>query len=69
MNLKQPKAEKLKPNLAELERIAKSQGVKPFNFDESAGEGAELWNSIEFDEFETWLKDTRIKDTRHENTK
>ena len=57
MSLRQPKGKQLKPNEAEIERLAKLQGVKPFNFDEAVGEGSQLWKNGEFEEFEKWLKD------------
>ena len=69
MNLKQPKTEQLTPDMAELERLAESQNVKPFDFDEASGEGAELWNDDEFNEFEAWLEKTRIEDTEYENAR
>jgi len=70
MSLRRPKVKNtLKPNLEELEKLAKLQGVKPFNFDEAIGEGAELWSNDEFHEFEKWLKDTRVSDTVWENSK
>ncbi len=70
MNLRKPKSEQpLKPNYAELEKLAKAQGVKPFDFDEAVGEGAELWTKEEFSEFENWLKETRVSDTIREKSK
>ncbi len=70
MNLRKPKSKQpLKPDYAELEKLAKAQGVKPFNFDESVGEGAELWTTEEFSEFENWLKETRVADTLRETSK
>lgn len=68
MSLRQPKI-KQKPNNKEIERLAKAQSVKPFNFDEAVGEGANLWKNGEFSEFENWLKDTRVADTVRENLK
>lgn len=62
MSLRQPKGKQLKPNEAEIERLAKLQGVKPFNFDEAVGEGSQLWKNGEFEEFEKWLKDVRVSD-------
>lgn len=61
MSLRQPKGKQLKPNEVEIERLAKLQGVKPFNFDEAVGEGSQLWKNGEFEEFEKWLMDVRIK--------
>ena len=70
MSLRQPKVKNtLKPDYAELERLAELQGVKPFNFEEAIGEGAGLWTKDEFGEFEKWLKDTRVSDTVRENSK
>ncbi len=70
MNLRKPKSKQpLKPKYAELEKLANAQGVKPFNFDEAVGEGAELWTIEEFSEFENWLKETRVSDTLRENSK
>jgi hypothetical protein len=70
MNLRKPKSNQpLKPNYAELEKLADAQGVKPFNFDEAVGEGAGLWTDTEFSEFENWLKETRVSDTIRENSK
>ena len=68
MNLRKTKSKQtLKPNYAELEKLAKKQNVKPFDFDEAVGEGAELWTDSEFDEFEKWLKEIREADTAREN--
>ncbi len=70
MNLRKPKLKQtFKPNYAELEKLAKSQGVTPFDFDEAVGEGARLWTNSEFSEFEKWLKETRVSDTIRENSK
>ena len=70
MSLRQPKVKNtLKPDYAELEKLAELQGVKPFNFDETIGEGAGLWTKEEFVEFEKWLKTTRVSDTVRENSK
>ncbi len=70
MSLRQPKLNtKQNPNYAELERLAKLQGVKPFSFDEAIGEGEKLWTNDEFNEFEKWLKDVRVSDTVRENSK
>ncbi|MGI9056446.1 MAG: hypothetical protein ACR2F2_11665 [Pyrinomonadaceae bacterium] len=69
MSLRQPKGKQLKPNEAEIERLAKLQGVKPFNFDEAVGEGSHLWKNGEFEEFEKWLKDVRVSDTANEKSK
>jgi len=70
MNLRKPKSKQsLKPNYAELEKLANAQGVKPFDFDEAVGEGAELWTKEEFSEFENWLRETRVSDTIRENSK
>jgi hypothetical protein len=70
MNLRKSKSKQpLKPNYAELEKLANAQGVKPFDFDEAVGEGAELWTKEEFSEFENWLKETRVSDTIRENSK
>lgn len=69
MSLRQPKGKQLKPNEAEIERLAKLQGVKPFNFDEAVGEGSQLWKNGEFEEFEKWLKDVRVSDTANEKLK
>ena len=69
MSLRQPKGKQLKPNGAEIEKLAKLQGVKPFNFDEAVGEGSQLWKNGEFAEFEKWLKDVRVSDTANENVK
>ena len=66
MNLRQPKEKQLKPNKAEIERLAKLQGVKPFNFDEAVGEDLKLWKNGEFEEFEKWLKEVRVSDTANE---
>lgn len=60
MNLRKTKSKQaLKPNYAELEKLAQKQGVEPFDFDEAVGEGAKLWTETEFREFEKWLKETR----------
>jgi hypothetical protein len=69
MSLRQPKGKQLKPNEAEIERLAKLQGVKPFDFDEAVGEGSQLWKNGEFEEFEKWLKDVRVSDTANEKLK
>lgn len=69
MSLRQPKEKQLKPNEAEIERLAKLQGVKPFNFDEAVGEGSQLWKNGEFEEFEKWLKDVRVSDSANEKLK
>ena len=70
MSLRQPKIKNtLKPNYAELEKLAELQGVKPFDFDEAVGEGAGLWTKEEFTEFENWLHETRVTDTIRENSK
>jgi hypothetical protein len=69
MSLRQPKGKQLKPNEAEIERLAKLQGVKPFNFDEAVGEGSQLWKNGEFEEFEKWLEDVRVSDTANEKLK
>ncbi len=69
MSLRQPKGKQLRPNEAEIERLAKLQGVKLFNFDEAVGEGSQLWKNGEFEEFEMWLKDVRVSDTANENLK
>jgi hypothetical protein len=70
MNLRKPKSKQaLKPNYAELEKLAQTQGVKPFNFDEAIGEGSKLWTDAEFSEFEKWLVETRVSDTLRENSK
>lgn len=69
MSLRQPKGKELKTNNAEIERLAKLQGVKPFNFDEAVGEGSQLWKNGEFEEFEKWLKDVRVSDTANEKLK
>jgi hypothetical protein len=68
MGLRQPKAQK-QTDYAEIEKLAKLQGVEPFNFDEAIGEGSQLWKNGEFDEFEKWLKDVRVSDTAGENVK
>jgi hypothetical protein len=58
MNLRKPKSKQpLKPNHAELEKLANAQGVKPFDFKE------------EFSEFENRLKETCAEDTIRENSK
>ena len=64
-----PSTKQPKPNNTEIEKLAKLQSVKPFNFNEAVGEGKHLWNNGEFREFENWLKDTRISDTIRENSK
>lgn len=69
MSLRQPKGKQLKPNEAEIERLAKLQGVKPFDFDEAVGEGSQLWKNGEFEEFEKWLEDVRVSDTANEKLK
>ena len=69
MSLRQPKKKQLRPNEAEIKRLAELQGVKPFNFDEAVGEGSQLWKNGEFEEFEKWLKDVRVSDTANENLK
>ena len=69
MNLRQPKGKQLKPNDAEIERLAKLQGVKPFDFDEAVGEDSQLWKNGEFEEFEKWLRDVRVSDTAYEKLK
>ena len=69
MSLRQPKGKQLKPNDAEIERLAKLQGVKPFSFDEAVGEGSQLWKNGEFEEFEKWLEDVRVSDTANEKLK
>lgn len=70
MNLRKTKSKQpLKPNYAKLEKLAQTQGVKPFDFDEAIGEGSELWTDTEFREFENWLRDTRQSDTIRENSK
>lgn len=69
MNLRQPKEKKLKPNEAEIKRLAGLQGVKPFDFDEAVGEGSRLWKNGEFEEFEKWLEDVRVSDTADEKLK
>lgn len=69
MSLRQPKEKQLKPNEAEIKRLAELQGVKPFDFDEAVGEGSPLWKNGEFEEFEKWLKDVRVSDTANENLK
>ncbi len=75
MSLKQPKTKQttktkqLKSNYSEIESLAKMQGVKPFNFDEAIGEGSQLWSKDEFNDFENWLKVTRVADTIRENSK
>ncbi len=70
MNLRKTKSKQtFKPNYAALEKLANTQGVKPFDFDEAIGEGTELWTSEEFSEFEKWLKETRVSDTLRENSK
>lgn len=69
MSLRQSKEKQLKPNDAEIERLAKLQGVKPFNFDEAVGEGSQLWKNGEFEEFEKWLEDARVSDTADEKLK
>ena len=69
MSLRQPKEKKLKQNDAEIERLAKLQGVKPFKFDEAVGEGSQLWKNGEFEAFENWLKDVRVSDTANEKLK
>jgi hypothetical protein len=69
MSLRQPKTKQLKPNDSEIERLAKLQGVKPFNFDQAIGEGSQLWENSEFEEFEKWLKDVRVSDTANETLK
>ena len=68
MNLKESKIKQPKPNYAELEKLAKKQGVKAFSFDEAVGEGSKLWTGEEFNKFDKWLKDTRINDTIRENS-
>ena len=66
MNLRKTKVKNaLKPNFAELEKLAQTQGVKPFKFDEALGEGSELWTTDEFKEFEKWLTETRVSDTEN----
>jgi hypothetical protein len=42
---------------AEIERLAREQGVEPFNPDEPF-EG-DFWTDEEFAEFEKWLKESR----------
>lgn len=69
MSLRQSKGKELKPNNAEIERLAKLQGVKPFEFDEAVGEGSPLWKNGEYEEFEKWLKDVRVSDTSDEKLK
>lgn len=69
MSLRQPKGKQLKPDEAEIERLAKLQGVKPFDFDEAVGEGSQLWKNGEFEEFEKWLEDVRVSDTANEKLK
>lgn len=66
MSLRQHKGKRLKTNDAEIERLARLQGVEPFNFDEAVGEGSQLWKKGEFEEFEKWLKDVRVSDTANE---
>lgn len=48
---------------AEIERMAREQGVEPFNPDEGIGEGAELWTDEEFEEFQIWLREFRREST------
>jgi hypothetical protein len=70
MSLRKTKSKMaLEPNFAELEKLAKEQNVKPFDFDEAFGEGEELWSDSEFDEFEKWLKEVRVTDTIRQNSK
>jgi hypothetical protein len=70
MNLRKPKSKQpLKPDYAHLERLARTQSVEPFDFDEAVGEGSELWTDAEFNAFEKWLKETRVSDTIRENSK
>jgi hypothetical protein len=69
MSLRQPKIKQANPNNAEIEKLAKSQGVKPFSFDEALGEGSQPWKNGEFAEFEKWLKDVRVSDTANETLK
>lgn len=44
---------------AEIERMAREQGVEPFDFDAAVGEGANLWTDEEFEEFQDWLRESR----------
>jgi hypothetical protein len=69
MSLRQPEIKQANPNNAEIEKLAKLQGVKPFNFDEAVGKGSQLWKNSEFAEFKKWLKDVRISDTISETLK
>jgi hypothetical protein len=69
MSLRQPKIKQANTNNAEIEKLAKLQGIKPFNFDEAIGEGSQLWKNGEFEEFEKWLKDVRVSDTVNEKSK
>jgi hypothetical protein len=69
MSLRQPKIKEANPNNAEIEKLAKLQGVKPFSFDEAIGEGSQLRKNGEFAEFEKWLKDVRVSDTANEKSK
>jgi hypothetical protein len=70
MNLRKSKIKPSpNPNYAELEKLARKQGVEPFDFDEAVGEGASLWTDAEFKEFERWIEETRASDTIRENSK
>ena len=69
MSLRQTKEKRLKPNEIDIEKLAKLQGVKPFNFDEAVGEGSRLWKNGEFEVFEKWLADVRVSDTEDEKLK
>ena len=50
---------------AEIEREAREQGVKPFNFAEAFGEGKDFWTDEEFEEFLLWLR-SRISDYKYQ---
>lgn len=43
----------------EIEQLMRENGVERFNFDEAVGEGADLWTDEEFEEFQTWLRESR----------
>lgn len=69
MSLRQSKEKNLKPNTAEIERLAELQGIKPFNLDEAVAEGSQIWKNGDFEKFEKWLKDVRVSDTVNEKSK
>lgn len=44
---------------SQIEQMMRENGIERFDFDEAVGTGKELWNDEEFDEFLTWLNDSR----------